>query len=289
MNKFPALLVANENSRRGRQVAPFIAALERGGMQVRKEDCQQGGELAALIRGLADEVSCVILAGGDGTMNAAAPALRDTSLPLGILPLGTANDLARTLSIPNDPEAAAGVILAGRTRTLDLGTVNEIPFFNVASLGLSVTVTRRLDRAVKRRLGALAYPAAALMTILRASRFRATLRADGEEMSVSTLQIAVGNGRYYGGGMVVEEGASIEDGTLDVYSLEPKARWRLLFMARAFRAGEHDKLNGVRTFRCKTVTVTTRRPRDVSADGEIVTRTPANFAVLPRAVRVFVP
>jgi len=159
----------------------------------------------------------------------------------------------------------------------------------VASLGLSVTVTRRLDRAVKRRLGALAYPVTALMTILRASRFRATLRADGEEMSVSTLQIAVGNGRYYGGGMVVEEGASIEDGTLDVYSLEPKARWRLLFMARAFRAGEHDKLNGVRTFRCKTVTVTTRRPRDVSADGEIVTRTPANFAVLPRAVRVFVP
>jgi diacylglycerol kinase (ATP) len=289
MNKSPALLIANENSRRGRQVAPFMAALERGGMQVRKEDCQQGGELAALIRGLADEVSCVILAGGDGTMNAAAPALRDTSLPLGILPLGTANDLARTLSIPNDPEAAAGVILAGRIRTLDLGTVNEIPFFNVASLGLSVTVTRRLDRAVKRRLGALAYPATALMTILRASRFRATVRADGEEMSVSTLQIAVGNGRYYGGGMVVEEGASIEDGTLDVYSLEPKARWRLLFMARAFRAGEHDRLNGVRTFRCKTVTVTTRRPRDVSADGEIVTRTPANFAVLPRAVRVFVP
>ncbi len=142
---------------------------------------------------------------------------------------------------------------------------------------------------MKRRYGALAYPIAAAAAVLRAGRFRASLRADGEEIVVTTLQIAVGNGRYYGGGMVVEASAQIDDGTLDVYSLEPWARWRLLFMARAFRAGEHDQLPEVRSLRCRTVTVTTSRPRDVSADGEIVTRTPAHFAVLPQAVRVFAP
>jgi YegS/Rv2252/BmrU family lipid kinase len=285
----PALLIANQKSRRGGEIGPFVEALERGGLQIRREACTQGGELAPRIRALKEEVACIILGGGDGTLHAAAPALHETGLPLGILPLGTANDLARTLGIPDTADAAAGVILAGRTRAVDLGTVNEIPFFNVASLGLSVGVTRRLQGIMKRRLGVLAYPVAAAVTVVKSGRFRASLRADGEEVLVATLQIAVGNGRYYGGGTVVEQTAEIDDGLLDVYSLEPRARWRLLFMARAFRAGEHRTLREVRTLRCRTATITTRRSRDVSADGEIVTRTPANFGVLPQAVRVFVP
>lgn len=289
MNDRPALLVANENSRKGGQISPFLAALERGGMKIRRETCPDRTLLSPMIAELKDEIGAVILAGGDGTLNAAASGLHQTGLPLGILPLGTANDLARTLGLPDGPEQAAAVILAGRTRQLDLGSVNEHPFFNVASLGLTVSVTQRLNRTVKRRFGALAYPIAALHAVARTGRFKAVLRADGEETAVTTLQIAVGNGRHYGGGMVVAEDATIEDATLHVYSLEPKARWRLLFMARAFRAGEHDKLPSVRTFRCKTVTVTTRRPRRVCADGELITRTPANFAVLPKAVRVFVP
>lgn len=289
MNDLPALLVANEKSRRGREVGPFADALERGGLQLRREGCGSRDELTALILELKDEIGCVILAGGDGTINAAAPALLETGLPFGILPLGTANDLARTLGIPEDPGVSAGIILSGRTRTLDLGTVNGLPFFNVASLGLSVGVTRRLKGIMKRRYGVLAYPIAAAGAVLQTGRFRAALRVDGEEVVVTTLQIAVGNGRYYGGGLVVEAGADIDDGVLDLYSLEPSARWRLLFMARAFRAGEHDKLSEVRSVRCRTATVTTRRPRDVSADGEIVTRTPAHFAVLPQAVRVFAP
>ncbi|MBV8912518.1 MAG: lipid kinase [Acetobacteraceae bacterium] len=285
----PVLLVANEHSRRGGEIASFAATLERGGFQLRRETCADRTELSPLIRGLRDEIGAVILAGGDGTLNAGATALRETGLPLGILPLGTANDLARTLGIPNEPEAAASIILAGRTRLLDLGTVNEQPFFNVASLGMTVAVTRRLNRAVKRRFGILAYPISAAGAVLRSGRFRAVLRIDGEEKVVTTLQIAVGNGRFYGGGMVVAEDAAIDDATLHVYSLEPRVRWWLLFMGRAFRAGEHDKINAVRTFRCKTIDVATRRPRTVCADGEFITRTPAHFAVLPQAVRVFVP
>ncbi len=289
MNERPALLVANPQSRRGQEIEPFVAALRQGGLALRHEECRRREDLAPLIRRLRDEVGSVILGGGDGTLNAASPALRDTGLPLGILPLGTANDLARTLDIPLQAEAAAEIILAGHTRQLDLGCVNGHPFFNVASMGLSVAITHRLTGLMKRRLGVLAYPAAAAAVIATARRFHATLLADGHETRVTTLQIAVGNGRYYGGGMVVEAEARIDDGTLDVYSLEPRARWRLLLMARAFRAGEHRKLDEVRTIRCRSVTIGTRRPRDVSADGEIVTRTPAVFTLLPKAVRVFAP
>ena len=285
----PALFVANGKSRRGKNIDPFAAALERGGITLKREPCSDGSALSERILALRDEISCVILGGGDGTMHAAAPALIETKLTLGVLPLGTANDLARSLGIPSDPDGAAAAIVAGRTRTIDVGTANGVPFFNVASLGLSVGVTKRLSRLMKRRFGALAYPLAAAITVTTSGRFRASLRIDGEESPAVTLQIAVGNGRFYGGGAIVEETAEIDDGLLHVYSLEPRARWRLLLLAKAFRAGEHQALREVRNFTCRTLSVTTRRSREVAADGEIVTRTPAHFGLLPGAVTVFVP
>ena len=287
--RLPALLIANDKSRRGSEIAPFEAALRAGGLQIRREAVESSDQLADKIRAVAGEVSCVLLGGGDGTLHAAAPALRDTGLPLGILPLGTANDLARSLEIPDEPDAAAAIVLAGRIRSIDVGTVNGIPFFNVASLGLSVAVTKRLSGIMKRRLGMLAYPIAAALTIARYRRFTAILTVDGERIRARTLQVAIGNGRYYGGGNLVHADAEIDDGTLDVYSLEPRHWWRLVAMARGFRAGEHDKIREVRSLKCRTVSVATKRPHDVSADGEIVTRTPAEFTVLRNAVRVFVP
>lgn len=285
----PALLIANDKSRRGSEIAPFEAALRAGGLELRRENVDSSKALADKIRELASEVSCVLLGGGDGTLHAAAPALHETGLPLGILPLGTANDLARSLDIPDTPDAAAAIVLAGQIRSIDVGTVNGIPYFNVASLGLSVAVTRRLSGIMKRRLGMLAYPLAAMLTIVKYRRFSVALRADGEEILTRTLQIAVGNGLYYGGGNLVDVNAAIDDGILNVYSLEPRAWWRLLVMARAFRNGEHDRIREVRSIKCRTLSVTTKKPHDVSADGEIVTKTPAEFAVLRNAVRVFVP
>lgn len=289
MTDRPALLIANDSSRRGGEVGPFMQALAQGGLSVRREPCRSAESLADRIRGLAAEVSCVILGGGDGTLHAAAPALLETGLTLGILPLGTANDLARSLDIPWDAPGAAAAILGGRTRAIDLGTVNGIPFFNVASLGLSVAVTKRLTGIMKKRFGPLAYPIAAAITIATKGRFKAWLRADGEEIATTSLQVAIGNGRFYGGGASVDIAAAIDDGLLNVYSLEPRARWRLLFMARAFRAGQHEQLREVRNLVCRTLTITTRRSREIVADGEIVARTPAHFAVLPQALRVFVP
>lgn len=285
----PALLIANDKSRRGSEIAPFEAALRAGGLEIRRENVDSSEALAAKIREVASEVSCVLLGGGDGTLHAAAPALHETGLPLGILPLGTANDLARSLDIPDTPDAAAAIVLAGRIRPIDVGTVNGIPYFNVASLGLSVAVTRQLSGIMKRRLGMLAYPLAAALTIVRYRRFSVALRVDGEEILTRTLQVAVGNGVYYGGGNLVDANAAIDDGILNVYSLEPRAWWRLLVMARAFRNGEHDRIREVRSLKCRTLSVTTKKPHDVSADGEIVTKTPAEFAVVRNAIRVFVP
>src|SRR5689334_15508150 len=121
----PALLVVNPASRRGREaVETATRVLQDAGVAVLARPCERSGELSELIRKSRFEVGSVIIGGGDGTLNAAARGLLDTGLPLGILPLGTANDLARTLEIPSDLAAAARIISRGKRRPVDLGDVN---------------------------------------------------------------------------------------------------------------------------------------------------------------------
>ena len=212
-----------------------------------------------------------------------------TGATLGILPMGTANDLARTLGVPDDLEAAAEVILAGRRRRIDLGTVNGKPFFNVASIGISVELARELSGELKRRWGRAGYALAALRALARAERFSAVVSENGTTLRTRTMQIAVGNGRFYGGGTVVAEDAVIDDGHLDLYSLEIRNVLRLALMLKSFRAGTHGAFSEVRTLRGTEFEIRTRRPRPVNADGELVAETPAVFKVHPQAVTVYAP
>ena len=286
-----ALILANPHSRSaGAGVDAAAAELHKAGIDVLRPAWREGEPLSEAIERCGDKADFVVIAGGDGSLNAAAPALIDSGLPLGILPGGTANDLARTLGLPLDMVEAAKVIAAGRIRAIDVGEVNGKPFFNVASLGMSASLADRLTRETKRRWGRLAYALTATEVLIEARRFGAVIRPDeGDEVAVRSLQIAVGNGRHYGGGMIVEETARIDDGRLDLYSLEFRDIWKLPFMAFAFRKGRHGLADDVRTMSGPGFEIRTREPMPVNADGEIVTQTPAVFRVRPGAIRVFVP
>jgi hypothetical protein len=125
---------------------PAIECLEASGIELLQASSCSAADLPHTILHRRHEVDSVIIAGGDGTLNAAAGALVETGLPLGILPTGTANDLARTLAISGDLPQAASVIAAGRRGRIDLGDVNGHPFFNFASIGLSAELARQLTR-----------------------------------------------------------------------------------------------------------------------------------------------
>jgi len=285
-----ALLLINRHSRRGKEtLEQVVSELEALGFKLFEESTEKPQQLTSIIQSYRDRVDVVIVGGGDGTLNAAIEGIIDTQLPLGILPLGTANDLARTLGIPQSIPQACQVIAAGYKQRIDLGQVNQKYFFNVASLGLSVQITKQLDKKLKRTWGVLAYGITALRVILKARPFRAEIRLGGKSIHVKTVQIAVGNGLYYGGGMAVADDATIDDQRLDLYSLECDHWWQILLWLPAMKLGTHSGWDGVRTLQGKDFEIYTRKPHSINADGEIVTQTPARFRLLPKAIAVYVP
>ena len=284
------LLIANRHSRRGDLDLGGVAErLRAGGLLPEVLPLPRKPGIDALLRERGRAFDLVMLGGGDGTMNAAAAALLEIGRPLALLPLGTGNDLARTLGIPTDPLAAAALAAAGRTRRIDLGQVNDRYFFNVASVGLSVRVAKALGRDVKRRLGSLGYPLAVWRVLKEGTAFTAEIRGEGGTHRLRTIQLAVGNGRYYGGGMVVDEEAWIDAHLLNLYSLRPLPLWKLAWHALDLRRGRHDDPEVALSLAGREFEVLTRRPMEVNTDGEVTTRTPARFSVLPQALEVVVP
>jgi len=284
------LLIVNRKSRTGaEQLETAEACLRAQGLEVIALGVDARREIPKAIQARASEIHLVALGGGDGTLNVACEAILDARLPFAILPLGTANDLARTLGIPSKLEDACAVAAKGLKYRIDLGRANGKYFFNVASIGLSVTVARSIDSATKRRWGPAGYALTVIRTLGKQRPFRARIRCDGRVLVVHAIQVAVGNGRHYGGGMTVAADAAIDDNLLHLYSISPLSLMRLLLLAPALRTGWQGRFEGVHRLCGTRIDIDTRRPFPVSTDGEVTTQTPVQFEVVPAAIEVMVP
>jgi diacylglycerol kinase (ATP) len=235
----------------------------------------------------------LILGGGDGSVSSVVDFLAHHDVILGLLPLGTANDFARTLGIPADVEKACETIAGGKIVDVDLGLAGDNYYVNVASVGLGVGVTQALSPRLKRRIGALAYPTAAIRAFLSHEPFSARLTfPDGDHEPVEyerLLQVAVGNGRFYGGGMIVAPESGIDDRRLDIYAIEIGRHRDLVGVARYLKSGDFIRSDSVGHFRTERVRLETEPDLPVNIDGEVVTRTPQDFSVAHNALRVLVP
>ncbi len=246
--------------------------------------------LRSVIRERGPRADAVLVGGGDGTINAALSAVLECGVPLGVLPLGTANDFARTLGIPKDLRAACEVLAAGRCGVVDVGMANGQPFVNAAGMGLSTRVARALDRDTKGWLGWLSYPAAVLASLRDQRPFRADIAVGSRRVRVTSIQLTVGNGVYYGGGTPLADDASIRDGELDLYNVRALPLERLLRVAFAIRRGSQRQLeDGVDTLRGHRFRIETQPAVTVSLDGEPLLQTPVEFSVAPGALRVLLP
>lgn len=285
-----ALLIINRKSRNGTSdLQTIVERLKQGGVDVLPWALDRPEQIPEMIRRHAADVDLAVIGGGDGSLNAAAPALIETRLPLGVLPMGTANDLARTLQIPVDIGQASDIIAGGLLHRIDLGRVNDRYFFNAAHIGLGVHAQEHLSPDLKRRWGVFGYARSLFKAISSFRPFHADIVCDGRRKRVRSLQISVGNGRHYGGGMTISEEASIDDRLFFLYSIEPLSVWELVKYAPAFRAGRFENYHPVDIERGRSIRITTSRTMRVSADGEVVSRTPVTFDMIAGAIKVVVP
>ena len=235
------------------------------------------------------DADLIVIGGGDGTISKALPQLLKLNKPFAALPLGTANDFARTIGLPPDPLEAAEVALSGREHRIDVGLVNDWPYLNVASVGVASKVAQMQSKELKRRWRVFAYAIGLVRAVRDLQPFFIDLDIDGKSAwSGAVYQVSVGNGRYHGGGLTVAEHAAIDDSKLDLYLVYPGRFWQLFasIMHLKFRMTKPEVLKRLSAV---TVALRTDRPRSVDVDGELATETPARFGLRPKALTVMVP
>ncbi len=246
----------------------------------------------------------ILVGGGDGTVSGAVSHLLGRNVSLGVLPMGTGNDFARSLGIPPSLEAACDVIAQGYTARVDVGLANGKPFLNAASMGLATAIAKRLTKRIKQRIGKLAYPVAAVSQLWEHQPFRVRMKADSQSLELDALQLVVGNGRYHGAGNVVAPDAALDDRRLHVYAITaPSAESgregtglgqiedlaTLARVAMSLRRGDHVEHPAVTYLRTSRLYVETEPVEEVNADGELIGRTPMLFELVPSALRVYAP
>jgi YegS/Rv2252/BmrU family lipid kinase len=232
-----------------------------------------------------------VVMSGDGLVGQIGGALAETDSPIGILPGGRGNDLARVLGIPRDPAGAVRVLAAGNDREIDVGVVNDKRFLCVASTGFDAECNRIANetRLIKGNL-VYAYAAFRAMLAWRTATFQVTVDG-GEPTTYRGFSVAVANSQAYGGGMFVAPHAELDDGRFDIVVIGDIGKVKYLsHLPKAFK-GTHVEEEGVIELPAagSTVTITADREFGVYADGEHLADLPATLGVLPRALRVIAP
>lgn len=289
-------LVVNAGSRTGKEAFPqAVQALDDLGVSLDSRHAVKNPvRLPGIVRDVLDDgCDLLVLGGGDGTVSAVVDELAHHSAALAVLPLGTANDFARTMEIPSDVQEACETVANGKLVDVDLGLAGHNYYANVASVGLASGVTHELSARLKKFAGPLAYPVATAKALVKHHPFALRLTfPDGDHEPVEAdrlLQVAVGNGRFYGGGNVVAPGSGIDDRMLDVYTIEQGRTRDLVNVAYHFKSGGFVNTSAARHYRTPRVTVETDPELAINLDGEIEQRTPQHFSVAENALRIVVP
>jgi YegS/Rv2252/BmrU family lipid kinase len=287
----PLVLLVNPTSGGGRapKILPRVeAALDAGRVPfrvVRTRSLEHGVD-KALAAVEAGELPVVI--SGDGLVGAIGGAIAGGETPLGVVPVGRGNDLARVLGIPTDPEAAIATVLAGHSRRIDVGEANGERFLGIVSVGFDSEANRVANETSWLR-GNLVYAYAALRVLAGWKPAGFTIAVDDSRMRVSGYSVCVANSRAYGGGMFIAPDAELDDGEFDIVTVGEVGKLRFVANLRKVFKGTHVDEDEVRVFRAPHLELSASKPFPVYADGEHLTDLPVSLRVLPRALSVLVP
>lgn len=231
----------------------------------------------------------VVACGGDGTVNEVLNGLQGTSVSLGIIPAGTANDFARQVGIPDDPSQAMDIILRRAPVVIDTATMNGRRYLNVSSAGVGAEATAETPPEAKATLGPVAYFISGLRKLAGLEARRARFEAPGFRSFTEFLIFAVGNARATGGGTLVTPRASVRDGLLDVCIVEAMPLGDFAKLVLRVRRGQHLESERVRYLQVPWLRVASPEPLAVNLDGEPLEVREALYEARPRDLLIHLP
>ena len=285
-----AILIVNAASRRGREAwEEACAAIEAAGITlIERYRIEDTDKLLPTVEKAVEDAPMVIVGGGDGTISSFIGSFRHHDTVLAVLPLGTANSFARGIGSPLEIEEAARGIAAAEVRTIDIGCINDNYFANVAAIGMSPRIADSIPDDLKRRLGMFGYIVWAIRVGFSFSAFRVKIESGERLVEGRSTEVRIANGRYHGGVELVQH-ADLEDDTITVDAvmgsslLKLALNWILVLLH--LRAQDRTMVE----IDSDCLRIETDPPQEISIDGEIRARTPADIRVLTDAVAVAFP
>lgn len=237
-----------------------------------------------------DEYTLIVAVGGDGTVNEIAKGIiRKGRGILAIIPGGTGNDLARSIGIPLNAKNAIKLMLKGNKKEIDIGKVNSYNFLNIASAGFDAEVVINNERIKKKVKNHISYAISVVYTLFKYRDKSVTLEIDGSIFDEKILLLAVGNGKYYGGGMKILPMAKIDDAYLDICVISNISKLMLLYLFPTIFKGHHIRYTKyVKTYKAKSVKISSRETFLLNIDGEVIETKQANFSLADKKLNVIV-
>lgn len=274
--------------RNRRRLDRVLALLDAAGARFEIEPTRGRGHAEAIARAAgAPAFDAIVACGGDGTINEVVNGLSRSSMPLGIVPMGTANVLAAELGLSSRPRGIAETILGGEPKTVWPGVVNGHRFTLMAGIGFDARVTAAVNLGVKRLLGRGAYAAETLRQWLGWRGGDYLVRIDGAEYRAAWVIVA--KSRYYGGRFVCAPAASLLKPELHVCLMERPGRIHLARYMTAIAAGRLSKLRDCRIMVGRDIEIEGRADEPVQADGDAVGRLPVRIRIDSNPLRVLMP
>jgi len=287
------IILVNPNAGRGKArsvLREAVAVMRREGVVADVQESRDAQHLLALARqAAADKPDAVVSLGGDGTQHYVLNGIVGSEIPLGMIPCGSGNDLAKGLGIPIQARAAAEVLCAGNTRRIDLGQVGTTVFSCIAGAGFDSVVTRYANERVRRLKGSWAYAWSILRSLKDYRPEPLEIVADVQSFSGEVIFAVVGNNVSYGGAIHLTPLAQLNDGFLDVCIVPYMGKWELLSWVPSAYRGLHLRHPRIVYFQARKVSLSGNSRLELFGDGEFMQELPATIEVLPRALPVIVP
>lgn len=286
------LVIANPNARQATDelFEKLRACFEDAGLQAHIHASTDIEDAEQKLRDDGAQFDIIAIAGGDGTIHHLLPALIQIDKPVGLVPLGTGNDFARSLGIPEALPEAVHTMAAGKALEVDIGFVDGRPFLNALNIGFGQKIAEEHGGVLKRFLGSLSYPARWFRAHEKNKSFATEVLLDNREKAkFKADHITVANTHSFGRHLSIDDGNDVDSGKLSMLAVKPKSKLRWLMMLPSLLRGRPENIPGAASTQASSVHVKTRPKKQVSVDGEIIGTTPVKVEIEHKHLSVLVP